>query len=66
MNALPETETVTFTVKGQVVIPRKFRKEFEIEGGTKAAVTVTPGNQSGSHRNARRYLAEANHARLYS
>ncbi len=42
MNALPETETVTFTVKGQVVIPRKFRKEFEIEGGTKAAVTVTP------------------------
>ena len=42
MNALLETETVTFTVKGQVVIPRKFRREFEIEEGTKAAVIATP------------------------
>lgn len=42
MNALLETDTVTFTVKGQVVIPRKFRKEFEIEKGTKAAVIATP------------------------
>jgi AbrB family looped-hinge helix DNA binding protein len=42
MDALLETETVTFTVKGQVVIPRKFRKEFEIEEGTKAAVVATP------------------------
>ena len=42
MDALLEMETVTFTVKGQVVIPRKFRKEFEIEEGTKAAVVATP------------------------
>ena len=42
MDALLETETVTFTVKGQVVIPRKFRREFEIEERTKAAVIATP------------------------
>jgi AbrB family looped-hinge helix DNA binding protein len=42
MEPLLETETVTFTAKGQVVIPRKFRKEFEIEEGTKAAVITTP------------------------
>jgi AbrB family looped-hinge helix DNA binding protein len=42
MNPLPDVATVTFTVKGQVVIPRKFRKEFEIEEGTKAAVIATP------------------------
>jgi AbrB family looped-hinge helix DNA binding protein len=42
MDALLQTETVTFTVKGQVVIPRKFRKEFEIEEGTKATVVATP------------------------
>jgi AbrB family looped-hinge helix DNA binding protein len=42
MEPLLETETVTFTAKGQVVIPRKFRKEFEIEEGTKAAVIATP------------------------
>jgi AbrB family looped-hinge helix DNA binding protein len=41
MNAALETETVTFTVKGQVVIPRKFRKAFEIEEGTQAAVIAT-------------------------
>ncbi len=41
MNATPETETVTFTVKGQVVIPRRFRNQFEIEEGTKAAVIAT-------------------------
>ena len=35
-------EIVTFTAKGQVVIPRKFRKEFEIEEGTKASVVATP------------------------
>jgi len=46
MDALLETETVTFTVKGQVVIPRKFRKEFEIEEGTKAAVS---SSQSHAH-----------------
>ena len=42
MNAALKTETVTFTVKGQVVIPRKIRTEFGIEDGTKAAVVATP------------------------
>ena len=42
MDALLETETVTFTVKGQVVIPRRIRREFEIENGTKAIVQATP------------------------
>ena len=35
-------ETVSFTVKGQVVIPRKIRREFEIEEGTQAIVQTTP------------------------
>ena len=35
-------ETVSFTVKGQVVIPRKIRREFEIENGTQAIVQTTP------------------------
>jgi AbrB family looped-hinge helix DNA binding protein len=35
------TDTVSFTVKGQVVIPRKIRKEFEIEEGTQAVVQTT-------------------------
>jgi AbrB family looped-hinge helix DNA binding protein len=35
-------ETVCFTVKGQVVIPRKIRREFEIEDGTRAVVQTTP------------------------
>ncbi len=37
-----KAETVSFTVKGQVVIPRRIRKEFEIEKGTKAVVQTTP------------------------
>jgi AbrB family looped-hinge helix DNA binding protein len=41
---MPDTikgETVSFTVKGQVVIPRRIRREFEIENGTKAIVQTT-------------------------
>ena len=37
-----KTETVQFTVKGQVVIPARFRRDFQIEDGTKAAVIATP------------------------
>jgi AbrB family looped-hinge helix DNA binding protein len=36
------TETVRFTTKGQVVIPLRFRKEFDIENGTMAVVQATP------------------------
>ena len=43
MNATEQSETVWFTAKGQVVIPRRLRKEFHIEEGTRAVVTATPG-----------------------
>lgn len=33
-------ETVSFSVKGQVVIPRRIRRELEIEDGTRALVYV--------------------------
>jgi AbrB family looped-hinge helix DNA binding protein len=35
-------ETVNFGTKGQVVIPRRLRREFEIEEGTRASVMSTP------------------------
>ena len=35
-------DTVSFGSKGQVVIPHRLRKEFEIENGTKATVVATP------------------------
>jgi AbrB family looped-hinge helix DNA binding protein len=34
-------DTVSFGAKGQVVIPRRLRQEFEIEDGTKATVVAT-------------------------
>jgi AbrB family looped-hinge helix DNA binding protein len=37
-----KTDTVRFTTKGQVVIPLRLRKQFEIEDGTKAVVQATP------------------------
>jgi AbrB family looped-hinge helix DNA binding protein len=36
------TDTVYFSVKGQIVIPRWLRKAFEIEEGTRAFVQATP------------------------
>jgi len=42
MNPPPTSDTVWFTTKGQVVIPRRLRKEFQIEDGTRAVVTATP------------------------
>ncbi|RMD57789.1 AbrB/MazE/SpoVT family DNA-binding domain-containing protein [Candidatus Parcubacteria bacterium] len=37
-----KAESVRFSSKGQVVIPRRLRKEFEIEEGTRAFVEATP------------------------
>jgi AbrB family looped-hinge helix DNA binding protein len=42
MSPTRRTDTVSFTTKGQVVIPRRIRKEFEIENGTRAVVEATP------------------------
>ena len=42
MSATIHAETVNFGTKGQVVIPRRLRREFEIEEGTRATVVATP------------------------
>ncbi len=42
MIATQKTEFVNFGIKGQVVIPRRLRHQFEIEEGTKATVQATP------------------------
>lgn len=41
MNGATKSDLVYFSSKGQVVIPRHFRKEFEIEDGTRAYVEST-------------------------
>jgi len=38
MKTTERAETVYFSTKGQVVIPRHLRKEFEIQEGTRAVV----------------------------
>jgi AbrB family looped-hinge helix DNA binding protein len=38
MKTTNKTDTIRFTVKGQVVIPSWLRKEFDIEEGTRALV----------------------------
>lgn len=42
MHVAPKPVSVYFSIKGQVVIPRHLRKEFEIEEGTRAYVEATP------------------------
>jgi len=42
MDSPTKTDTVYFSVKGQVVIPRWLRRQFEIEEGTRAHVMATP------------------------
>ncbi len=42
MSQASQWDTVHFSVKGQVVIPRWLRREFEIEEGTRAHVRATP------------------------
>ena len=41
MSTATKSNTVWFTTKGQVVIPRWLRKEFDIEDGTRAVLTAT-------------------------
>jgi AbrB family looped-hinge helix DNA binding protein len=43
MSVTTKTDTVNFGAKGQVVIPRRLRKEFEIEDGTRAQVYAENG-----------------------
>ena len=38
MKTIHRTDTIYFSVKGQVVIPRWLRREFDIEDGTRAFV----------------------------
>jgi AbrB family looped-hinge helix DNA binding protein len=42
MNVAIKPDAVYFSSKGQVVIPRRLRREFEIEEGTRAYVESTP------------------------
>ena len=42
MKTREKPETVYFSSKGQIVIPRRLRKEFQIEEGTRAIVQATP------------------------
>ncbi|HEY6167016.1 MAG TPA: AbrB/MazE/SpoVT family DNA-binding domain-containing protein [Verrucomicrobiae bacterium] len=42
MSTTTKTDSVLFTVKGQVVIPVWLRRQFGIEEGTKASVMATP------------------------
>jgi len=42
MSMTEKPEMVWFTTKGQVVIPLRLRKQFDIEDGTKAVVQATP------------------------
>ncbi len=44
MSSTTVTKTVNFGSKGQVVIPRALRKEFEIEEGTRAQVYAENGH----------------------
>ena len=41
MNTTEKADTVWFTTKGQVVIPLRLRKLFQIGDGTRAIVTAT-------------------------
>jgi AbrB family looped-hinge helix DNA binding protein len=42
MNATEKPDSVWFTTKGQVVIPAKLRRQFQIQKGTRAIVEATP------------------------
>lgn len=50
-----KTDTICFTVKGQVVIPRWLRREFEIDVGTRAQVYAEEDHIVLKPLTARRY-----------
>lgn len=41
MKSIRKVDRVTFTTKGQIVIPSALRRQFEIGEGTRALVTAT-------------------------
>lgn len=43
MKSFQDADMVTFTTKGQIVIPSALRRKFEISEGTRATVTATEG-----------------------
>jgi AbrB family looped-hinge helix DNA binding protein len=42
MSATSRTDSVWFTTKGQIVIPAKLRRQFNIQKGTRAIIEATP------------------------
>lgn len=42
MKNVVRESTAQFSVKGQIVIPSRLRKEYDIHNGTKARVVATP------------------------
>jgi AbrB family looped-hinge helix DNA binding protein len=42
MKTIEEPDSVWFSAKGQVVIPAKLRRQFQIEEGVRAIVEATP------------------------
>lgn len=42
MSATSKTDSVWFTTKGQIVIPAKLRRQFNIQEGTRAIIEATP------------------------
>ena len=59
MSMTDKLETVRFTTKGQVVIPLRLRKQFDIEDGTKAVVQATPGGYPSQTRDRGAHQARA-------
>ncbi len=57
MKTTSMAESVTFSVKGQVVIPRRLRKELGIEEGTRALVYQEADHIVLRPMTARRYEA---------
>jgi len=42
MSSTRRTDSVRFTTKGQIVIPAKLRRQFNIQEGTRAIIEATP------------------------